>query len=281
MSKDWNESQKLAIAARQGTVVVSAAAGSGKTTVLIERIIQMILNGECSVDELLVVTFTRAATAEIRSRLATAITEALSKHPNDSNLKKQEMLVPSANIFTIDAFCANIVRENFEKAGVAPDFKTLDSGVEKTLIKEALDKTLDKYYLENSDELNTLNAILKSTKYGGMDLEDCVKTLYEKSKAYVNSQEILESSIDLFKYDGPIEQSPMVQNAIKDFDGYANYILENIESCLDYFRNAENGNHYLTKVNPDVDTFNKVRDYIKSAQFDTAIKYIDKFVKAK
>lgn len=277
MSRDWNESQKLAIAARQGTVVVSAAAGSGKTTVLIERIIQMILNGECSVDELLVVTFTRAATAEIRSRLATAITEALSKHPNDSNLKKQEMLVPSANIFTIDAFCANIVRENFEKAGVAPDFKTLDSGVEKTLIKEALDKTLDKFYLENSDELNTLNAILKSTKYGGMDLEDCVKTLYEKSKAYVNSKEVLENSIDLFKFDGPIEQSPMVQNAIKDFTDYADYILENIESCLDYFRNVEKGNHYLSKVEPDVATFKTVYDYVKSAQFDTALKYIDGF----
>ena len=94
MSKDWNESQKLAINARRGTVVVSAAAGSGKTTVLIERIIQMILNGECGVDELLIVTFTRAATAEIRSRLAAAITKALSEHPNDSNLKKQEMLVP-------------------------------------------------------------------------------------------------------------------------------------------------------------------------------------------
>ena len=277
MSKDWNESQQLAIAARQGTVVVSAAAGSGKTTVLIERIIQMILNGECSVDELLVVTFTRAATAEIRSRLATAITEALSKHPNDSNLKKQEMLVPSANIFTIDAFCANIVRENFEKAGVAPDFKTLDSGVEKTLIKEALDKTLDKYYLENSDELNTLNAILKSTKYGGMDLEDCVKTLYEKSKAYVNSQEILESSIDLFKYDGPIEQSPMVQNAIKDFTDYADYILKNIKEYLKYFETIECGSKLLEAVSPDISTFETICTLVKNAKFDEALKYLDDF----
>lgn len=277
MSKDFNKSQKLAIAAREGTIVVSAAAGSGKTTVLIERIIKMILSGECSVDELLIVTFTRAATAEIRSRLATAITKALSDNPNDSNLKKQEMLVPSANIFTIDAFCGNIVRENFEKSGVAPDFKTLDSGVEKALIKEALDKTLDKYYLENSDELNTLNIILKHSSFGGMDIEKCVKLLYEKSKAYVNSDEVLDRSFELFEFSGPIEQSPIVQNAIKDFTDYADYILKNIKECLKYFETVECGSKVIDVVAPDVSTFETVYNYVKEAKFDEALKYLDDF----
>lgn len=277
MSKDFNESQKLAIAAREGTVVVSAAAGSGKTTVLIERIIQMILSGECSVDELLIVTFTRAATAEIRSRLATAITKALSENPNDSNLKKQEMLVPSANIFTIDAFCGNIVRENFEKSGVSPDFKTLDTGIEKALIKESLDKTLDKYYLENSEKLGTLNIILKHTSFGGMDLEKCVKQLYENSKAYVNSDEILDKSIELFEFTGPIEQSPMVQKAIKDFTDYADYLLKNIKECLKFFETIECGSKVIDVVAPDVATFETIYTLVKDARFDEAVKYLDDF----
>ena len=101
--------QEKVINAGGEAIVVSAAAGSGKTTVLIERIIRMVRDENVGVDELLVATFTRAATAEIRTKLATAIATAIKSNPENSRLLHQQMLVPSADIYTIDAFCASLI----------------------------------------------------------------------------------------------------------------------------------------------------------------------------
>ncbi|MBQ6445688.1 MAG: UvrD-helicase domain-containing protein, partial [Clostridia bacterium] len=133
---NWTPDQLKAIDARGGTLIVSAAAGSGKTAVLVERCIRRLTDTEhpCSADRLLIVTFTRAATAEMRSRLAEAVSKKLLEDPTNEHLQKQQMLLPSAQICTIDSFCGYLVRENFEQLGLTPDFRMLD-GTEVSVLQ--------------------------------------------------------------------------------------------------------------------------------------------------
>ena len=134
----WTPDQEKAIDARGGTLIVSAAAGSGKTAVLVERCIRRLTDTEhpCSADRLLIVTFTRAATAEMRSRLAEAVAKKLREDPTNEHLQKQQMLLPSAQICTIDSCCGNLVRENFEQLGLSPDFRMLDE-TEVSVLQQA------------------------------------------------------------------------------------------------------------------------------------------------
>ena len=124
MSRNWTLQQKNAIYATDGSVLVSAAAGSGKTAVLVERVIQLITREKnpLDVDRLLIVTFTRAAAAEMRERIQAAVNKLLEDDPYNAHLLAQRQLLYSANISTIDSFCGDIVREYFHTLDVARDF---------------------------------------------------------------------------------------------------------------------------------------------------------------
>ena len=121
----WTYEQENAINARHGSVLVSAAAGSGKTAVLTQRVIERITDREnpTSVDRLLIVTFTRAAAQEMRERISDRVSNLLKENPGDINLINQQMLLPGAKITTIDSFCMNLVKENFQLLGISPDFR--------------------------------------------------------------------------------------------------------------------------------------------------------------
>ena len=111
-SMKWTEDQQRVIDARDSNILVSAAAGSGKTAVLVERIIQEVTDAEhpIDIDRLLVVTFTNAAAGEMRQRVGKALEEALVEHPGDKRLQKQLSLLHNAQITTIDSFCQSIIR---------------------------------------------------------------------------------------------------------------------------------------------------------------------------
>ncbi len=146
--REWTPAQQHCIGARGGSVLVSAAAGSGKTSVLVERVIRRITDPEepVDIDRLLIVTFTRAAAAEMKGRLSARLTECIAAHPEDRRLLRQQMLLPSAAISTIDGFCTTFLRENFEVAGINPRFKVPESGDEMLLRREALEETLEVFY---------------------------------------------------------------------------------------------------------------------------------------
>ena len=130
MSRNWTPQQKNAIYATDGSVLVSAAAGSGKTAVLVERVIKLITREKnpLDVDRLLIVTFTRAAAAEMRERIQAAVNKLLEDDPYNAHLLAQRQLLYSANISTIDSFCGDIVREYFHTLDVARDFRIADEG---------------------------------------------------------------------------------------------------------------------------------------------------------
>ena len=129
----WTNDQMRAISERGGKIIVSAAAGSGKTAVLSERVIKYILDGG-SIRKLLVVTFTNAAALEMKSRIKDKIEEAYEKDSNNKHLKKELSLVDSSDITTMDSFYGNLVKNNFEKLGIDKNFNIL-SNEEETIIK--------------------------------------------------------------------------------------------------------------------------------------------------
>ena len=199
---NWTPDQLKAIDARGGTLIVSAAAGSGKTAVLVERCIRRLTDTEhpCSADRLLIVTFTRAATAEMRSRLAEAVSKKLLEDPTNEHLQKQQMLLPSAQICTIDSFCGNLVRENFEQLGLTPDFRMLDETEVSVLQQSALEEVLEELYAEQDPDFLKLVELL-ATGRDDASIEENILRLHTYSRAYPSPEHWLQNALGL--YDDP------------------------------------------------------------------------------
>ena len=144
----WTEKQQQVIDARNRNLLVSAAAGSGKTAVLVERIIQLISEGEhpLDLDQLLVMTLTNAAAAEMRERIAAAIEKKLMEQPENRHLQVQAALVPHAQITTIDSFCLNLIRNHFNQLDIDPGFRIGDEGELLLLRTDVMEGLLEEYY---------------------------------------------------------------------------------------------------------------------------------------
>lgn len=207
--RKWTPDQQNAIEARGGTLLVSAAAGSGKTAVLVERVIQRLLdpvNG-CDADRLLVVTFTKAAAAEMRERISAAISARRSAQPDDARLLRQQMLLPCASICTIDSFCNDLVRENFHRLDLSPDYKILDAG-ELTLLRgEAMDAVMEEFYQENSPAFTELLELVRKGR-DDAELTDTVYRLYDYTQAYPFPEEWIKKARTLCRTGLPEADNP-------------------------------------------------------------------------
>ena len=153
MARNWTAAQQSAINERSRTLLVSAAAGSGKTAVLTERIIRSLCDTEHPTDisRLLVVTFTRAAATEMRARIAKALGDAITLDPTNASLRRQLMLLGNAKISTIDSFYLDLVRANFESAGFSPTFRMADEGELLSLKKDTMNEAVDRAYATYPD----------------------------------------------------------------------------------------------------------------------------------
>ena len=148
MARQWTAAQQAAISARGADILVAAAAGSGKTAVLVERIIQRItdVNQPVDLDRLLVVTFTNAAAAEMRERIGLALEKSLEKDPENELLLNQMALLPRASITTIHAFCHKILRSNFNLLGLDPTFSLADPTENDLIRLSALEEVIEEMY---------------------------------------------------------------------------------------------------------------------------------------
>ncbi len=153
MAFEYTKEQQKVITTRDKNMLVSAAAGSGKTAVLVERIIGRICDevNPIDIDKMLIVTFTNAAAAEMRERILNGISEKLSERPEDVHLQRQATLVHSAQITTIDSFCLYLLKNNFNDIGIDPNFRVADEGELKLIRKEAMDEMLEKYFTEKDE----------------------------------------------------------------------------------------------------------------------------------
>ena len=178
MGVSWTREQQQVIDLRKRNILVSAAAGSGKTAVLVERIIKMITEGEhpVDIDRLLVVTFTNAAAAEMRERIGAAIEKALEEHPDSEHLQRQLTLIHNAQITTIDSFCLYVIRNHFHEIDLEPDFRIGDEGELKLLKEDVLRGVLESNYEQMTPEFA---AFAKGYVSGKSDAK--VAYIYQKS----------------------------------------------------------------------------------------------------
>ncbi len=224
MSRSWTENQKDAINSRRGDIVVSAAAGSGKTAVLVERVIQRITDEKnpTSADRLLIVTFTKAAANEMLERITAAVEALLRENPTDANLIKQQMLLPTAKICTIDSFCASLVRENFELLDFSPDSVNAEEGELEIIKNDSVNEALCRMYDEGGEDFRNLSELL----FRGRDdsyLAETVKKLYEASRSFPFPDFWLDSLCDSFRGDISLSESV-----------YGKIIIPYVCDCLDY-----------------------------------------------
>ena len=148
MSVKLTEQQRLAVTCRGGSLIVSAAAGAGKTAVLVQRVLGLLTDEKdpCGVDELLVVTFTNAAAGEMRQRIGDELRRRLAQKPDDDNLRRQLGLLGSARIQTVHAFCQSLLREHFTLCGIEPDFRLADETQCALLQEQALNDAMEEAY---------------------------------------------------------------------------------------------------------------------------------------
>lgn len=179
MSVRWTERQTQVIGHRGGNLLVSAAAGSGKTAVLVERIIRMVTNEEhpVDIDHMLIMTFTRAAAAEMRERISGAIEKKLEEMPENEHLQMQASLVHYAQITTIDSFCLNLIRSYFDRLDLDPSFRVGDEGELMLLGQDVMQELLEDYYAQGREEfLNFVDGY--ATGKSDAQIEDYIRKVY-------------------------------------------------------------------------------------------------------
>lgn len=180
MGRKWTDEQNDAINAQGGSLLVSAAAGSGKTAVLIERVVKRITSPEnpVDVDRLMIVTYTRLAASELKQRLTKALRDILSKDPKNKYILRQLSLLNRAAISTVDSFCSSVVREFFYKIDIQSDFRIADDTELKLIKNDALELTLESFYEKKSPAFYNLVETFSSQKNDN-NLEANILKLYE------------------------------------------------------------------------------------------------------
>lgn len=175
----WTDEQQKAIDTRGANLLVSAAAGSGKTAVLVERIIKKICDSRnpVDIDKLLVVTFTNAAATEMKERIGKTLNKAIKDNPNSHHLYKQLTLLNKASINTLHSFCLEIVRENFYRVNLDPNFRIFDDIEGELLQIEAIEELLERYYSESEEDSSFIKFI---DAYGGQNEDNLVQELILK-----------------------------------------------------------------------------------------------------
>lgn len=199
MGVSWTTEQQQVIDLRNRNILVSAAAGSGKTAVLVERIVKIITdkNHPVDIDHLLIVTFTNAAAAEMRERIGNAIEKALDEQPGDEHLLRQLTLIHNAQITTIDSFCLYVVRNHFHEIDLEPNFRIGDEGELKLLREDVLGRVLEQNYEEPSEAFSDF---VEGYASGRTDaaLNEMILQLYEFSRSYPWPEKWLDSFVGAY-----------------------------------------------------------------------------------
>ncbi len=185
MAVSWTTEQEQAINLSERNLLVSAAAGSGKTAVLVERIIRKITEGEhpIDIDRMLIVTFTNAAAAQMRERIGEAIEKKLDTDPENIHLRRQSTLIHHAKITTIDSFCLSVVRDYFNRLDLSPDFKVADPGELKLLRADVMDRLMEDMYESGEESFFRMVEGYASGKADG-GIRELIERLYDFSMSY-------------------------------------------------------------------------------------------------
>lgn len=220
----WNPEQLQAIEAKGGTLLVSAAAGSGKTAVLTERVLRMLIDEEHPVDadRFLIMTFTRLAAGEMKSRITEALSEKLAEKPDDIRLARQQILLEKMKIGTIDSFCLELVLEQFSPLGISPQSRVASEKELGILKNEALAEVMEEKYAAKDPGFLALSETLGAGR-DDSDLTETVLGLHGWLRTRPHYEDWLDSIHDLYDPDIPVKNHPWGKNILE----YAGEALRN------------------------------------------------------
>lgn len=266
---EYTADQQRVIHTRDRNILVSAAAGSGKTAVLVERIIQMITDPEkpVDIDRLLIVTFTSAAAAQMRERISKAIANSLEQNPESEHLQKQSSLIHNAQITTIDSFCLFVMRNNFNEIGIDPGFRVADESEMKMLEADVMENLLEEMHTEPTKRfLNFVECY--STGASEKRIEEAILRLYHFSMSYPFPEEWLKERLTDYEADDEQELSERkwFQGALRYIDTVLTECSERLHQALEISERVGGPAQYIDNLVADmelIDNLKSAREYTK------------------
>lgn len=246
MSTKWTDNQLLAINARGGDVLVSAAAGSGKTAVLVERVLQMLTDSvnPVSIDRLLIVTYTRAAAAQLKERISAKLSELIMAYPDNRFYRRQLLMLPRAHISTVDSFCSDICREFFHELNIKRDYKIAEQGQLSVLSASALEETLNQLYEEKNPDFYELVRCFSNSKSDRGLGENIIK-LYEFLRSHPFFDFWLDEKLSYYTDFTSASDSIWGQVILKNAKRIIDYALTLAEKTIE---TAEEEPEFMSKV---------------------------------
>lgn len=251
---NWTVDQQKIIDSRNCNLLVSAAAGSGKTAVLVERIIQMISDKDnpLNIDELLVVTFTKAAAAQMRDKIAAAIENMLDEDPTNEHFIRQLNYIHKANILTIDSFCYQVVKEHFHVLGIDPGIRVGEAGEIGVLRADVLESVMEAFYETNTDFVQFSEAF--SADKRDDNIEDYILKVYDICSSYPRPSEWIRQAKESLQVES--EESflklPFVTHYFDEIHGSAQGIKEKMMKALDMTRVTDGPLHLEKTILSDI-----------------------------
>ena len=280
---EWTKEQKQAIEEKGSNILVAAAAGSGKTAVLVERIIKKVLEDGIDIDKLLVVTFTNAAAAEMRERVLDAIYKKLDKDPNSEKLLRQITLLNKASICTIDSFCLDVVRNNFyELENLSPNFRIADTTEIELLKQEVIEDLFERKYEEENEDFTKLIHTYTSYK-DDTPLKDLILKIYNYIQSNPFPEKWLREKIEMFNIGEDLDK--VFSDTV-----WGNILLEEIkEDLTDGITSLESARKllydnkdlegYLKIIEHDIDMLNNLKANLNNWDNAYEINKVLEFIK--
>ncbi len=277
----WTPDQQKAIDSRQGTVLVSAAAGSGKTAVLVERVLERLTDEKnpCDINSLLIVTFTNAAAAQMKDKISAAISKRVALDPKNKHLRRQQLLLPLANICTIDSFCINLIRENIQSLEISPDFDILDGTMAGILSDTAMQKTVEALYEENSPEFRTLSDLVCDSR-DDKRLVEAIYQLFGVSRAEPFPELWLKNQTEFFDETVAVEKSRWGKTILDYLTLTLDFYTERYKTCLRLLEDEpELAEKYRDALAVDLQSLESIGSFVKSekADWDSIIEAVSGF----
>ena len=238
MSEKLTPQQKMAVVNRGGRLLVSAAAGSGKTKVLVDRLMSYMTEpmNPANLDDFLIITYTKAAAAELRGKISDKLTKYITDHPENLHMHKQIQRLHLAKICTVHSFCADILREYAYRLDIAADFRIAEDNECQEMMFEALQELLDAAYTENLDDI-AFRSFVDTQGLGRDDrqITEIILQIYSSALCHLDPDCWLDWCVDAAKVDGLSDASATVWGAylITDLKQYLNMQIRSLEKCIE------------------------------------------------
>lgn len=236
----WTDEQLAAINAGGRGIIVSAAAGSGKTSVLVERLVRILSDTKNKIpaDRLAVVTFTNDAAAQMKQRLAAALTEKIEAEPENLWLCNQQILLQTAKISTIHSFCFDLIRENIQSLDVSAGFRILDGAEEALLMRKAAENVFEKFYKEQPEKTEDLADFFSGSQRGDAELEETLLKLYIFLMSIPFYEDWLTGLISFYGSDFVPETDPLANEYLKRLENTYKKIIGKAEYAQSIFEDS-------------------------------------------